>query len=107
RKAIQKHFAERELEISMKYIDPSYMIRSLPACASDSIYCARLGANAVHAAMAGRTACLVGRVHNRLVHVPIGGAAARRDRARPDGPLWRDVVSDTGQPALLKAASAP
>lgn len=107
RKAIEKHFAQRELEISMKYIDPSYMVRSLPACASDSIYCARLGANAVHAAMAGRTACLVGRVNNRLVHVPIGGASARRNRVDPDGPLWRDVVSDTGQPALVKAAPAP
>lgn len=107
RKAIQKHFADQDLEISMKYIDPSYTIRSLPACASDSIYCARLGANAVHAAMAGRTACLVGRVNNRLVHVPIGGASARRNRVDPDGALWRDVVSDTGQPVSMKASTAP
>ena len=89
------------MEISMKYIDPSYTIRSQPACASDSIYCARLGANAVHAAMSGRTACLVGRVNNRLVHVPIGAASARRNRVDPQGPLWRDVVNDTGQPLML------
>ncbi len=98
RNRIQAHFDQQHIEISMKYIDPSYMIRSLPACAGDSVYCARLGANAVHAAMTGRTACLVGRVNNRLVHVPIGAAASRRNRVDPLGPLWLDVVSDTGQP---------
>ena len=100
-KRILQHFQGIGMEISMKYIDPSYTIRSQPACASDSIYCARLGANAVHAAMSGRTACLVGRVNNRLVHVPIGAASARRNRVDPQGPLWRDVVNDTGQPLML------
>jgi 6-phosphofructokinase 1 len=95
RKQITAHFEAQKLELSMKYIDPSYMIRSMPACASDSIYCARLGANAVHAAMTGRTACLVGRVNNRLVHVPIGAASGRRNRVDPD------VVNDTGQPLLM------
>lgn len=96
-----RYFEESGTELSMKYIDPSYTIRSQPACASDSIYCARLGANAVHAAMSGRTACLVGRVNNRLVHVPIGASSARRNRVDPEGPLWRDVVNDTGQPLML------
>lgn len=101
RKRIQAHFDAEKMEISMKYVDPSYMIRSLPACAGDSIYCARLGANAVHAGMTGRTACMVGRVNNRLVHVPIGAASARRNRVDPQGPLWRDVVADTGQPLMM------
>jgi 6-phosphofructokinase 1 len=101
RKKIQAHFAAEKLELSMKYIDPSYLIRSMPACPSDSIYCARLGANAVHAAMTGRTACLVGRVNNRLVHVPIGAASGQRNRVDPHGALWRDVVNDTGQPLLM------
>jgi 6-phosphofructokinase 1 len=104
RKRIQAHFEAQRIEIAMKYIDPSYMIRSTPACASDSIYCARLGANAVHAAMTGRTACLVGRVNNRLVHVPIGVAADRRNRVDPEGALWRDVVNDTGQPLVMTNA---
>src|SRR6187402_3418533 len=101
RDRIVRHFDEVGIEISMKYIDPSYTIRSQPACASDSIYCARLGANAVHAAMSGRTACLVGRVNNRLVHVPIGAASEARNRVDPLGPLWRDVLNDTGQPVML------
>lgn len=101
RKKIAASFEAQGLELNMKYIDPSYMIRSMPACASDSIYCARLGANAVHAAMTGRTACLVGRVNNRLVHVPIGAASERRNRVDPEGALWRDVMTDTGQPLLM------
>ena len=101
RKQIAAHFEAQKLELSMKYIDPSYMIRSMPACASDSIYCARLGGNAVHAAMTGRTACLVGRVNNRLVHVPIGAASGRRNRVDPEGALWRDVLNDTGQPLSM------
>ena len=101
RKQIQAYFEAQRLELSIKYIDPSYMIRSMPACASDSIYCARLGANAVHAAMTGRTACLVGRVNNLLVHVPIGVASQRRNRVDPEGALWRDVVNDTGQPLSM------
>jgi 6-phosphofructokinase 1 len=51
--------------------------------------------------MTGRTACLVGRVNNRLVHVPIGAASERRNRVDPEGALWRDVVTDTGQPLLM------
>ena len=72
---IARYFGERRREISMKYIDPSYTVRSQPAIASDSIYCARLGANAVHAAMTGRTACLVGMVNNHLVTIHIAAAA--------------------------------
>jgi 6-phosphofructokinase 1 len=98
---IASHFSGKRREVSMKYIDPSYTIRSQPAIASDSIYCARLGSNAVHAAMSGRTACLVGMVNNHLVHVPIGAAAGQKSCVNPDGPLWRDVVADTGQPALM------
>jgi 6-phosphofructokinase 1 len=104
RKKILAHFGGQGTEIAMKYIDPSYLIRSMPACATDSIYCARLGANAVHAAMSGRTACLVGRVNNRLVHVPIGVASDRRNRVDPEGALWRDVVNDTGQPLVMTNA---
>ncbi len=105
RDKISQHFAEKpEDEISLKYIDPSYMIRSQAANASDSIYCARLGSNAVHAAMSGRTACLVGMVNHRLVHVPIGAASSRRNCVNPDGPLWRDVIFNTGQPLLMTDA---
>ncbi len=96
--AIQQYFGNKKQEVSLKYIDPSYSIRSQAANPADSIYCARLGSNAVHAAMSGRTGCIVGMVNNRLVHVPISAATGERNRVNPDGPLWRDVLFNTGMP---------
>lgn len=98
---IVSHFKQRGREVNLKYIDPSYLIRGAPANASDSIYCARLGADAVHAAMSGRTECLVGLVNNRYVHVPMALAVGKRNAVDPEGPLWRDVVEATGQPPLM------
>ena len=98
---IRDHFKGR-LEVNIKYIDPSYIIRSAPTIANDSIYCQRLGANAVHAAMAGRTECLVGLVNERFVHVPMALAAGKRNHVDPESALWRDVVEATGQPPLMR-----
>ncbi len=98
---INEHFRERGREITLKYIDPSYIIRAASANPADSIYCARLGANAVHAAMAGRTGCLVGMVNHRLVHVPIALATKHRNRVDPGSPLWRDVIETTGQHRMV------
>lgn len=97
RERIARHFADKRKEITLRYIDPSYIIRAAPANPTDAIYCARLGANAVHAAMSGRTACLVGLVNHRLVHVPIRLATGHRNRVNPESPLWRDVLETTGQ----------
>lgn len=94
---IADHFAKKSREITLKYIDPSYIIRAASANPADAIYCARLGSNAVHAAMAGRTACLVGALNHRLVHVPIELATRHRNRVKPESPLWRDVLETTGQ----------
>ncbi len=100
RDRIGKYFADKGQEITLKYIDPSYIIRAAPANPTDAIYCARLGANAVHAAMSGRTNCLVGLVNHRLVHVPISLATQHRNRVNPESPLWRDVIEATGQPRM-------
>jgi 6-phosphofructokinase 1 len=106
RERIAQHFKQRKREISVKYIDPSYIIRAAPANPTDAIYCARLGANAVHAAMSGRTGCVVGLVNHRLVHVPIELATAHRNRVNPRGPLWRDVLEMTGQPGLINPVTS-
>jgi 6-phosphofructokinase 1 len=90
------------MDVTLKYIDPSYMIRSAPAAPNDSIYCARLGTHAVHAAMAGRTKTLISLVNNRFVYLPIEVAVSERNSVDPEGSLWRDVVEVTGQPALMK-----
>ncbi len=87
--------------INLKYIDPSYIIRGSEANPNDSIYCSRLGANAVHAAMCGKTGVLMSMVHDRYVHVPIKLSIGRRNVIDPDGDLWRDVIIQTGQPPLM------
>jgi 6-phosphofructokinase 1 len=104
---IAEHFAKTDIEITLKYIDPSYIIRAAPANPTDAIYCARLGANAVHAAMSGRTSCLVGLVNHRLVHVPISLATGHRNRVNPESALWRDVVETTGQARMTNAPRSP
>ena len=87
-----------ELAPGVKYIDPSYVIRSLPANAYDSALCFQLAANAVHAAMSGRTGLIVGRFRGRSVHIPIDLAVSRRKQVDPGGELWRSVLESTGQP---------
>jgi 6-phosphofructokinase 1 len=82
---------------SVKYIDPSYIIRSVPANAADGVYCLQLGHDAVHAAMAGKTNLVVGRWHGLNVHIPIGVVTMRRKVIDPRRPLWRSVLESTGQ----------
>ena len=98
---ITAHFKSKCLEVNLKYIDPSYMIRSAPANPNDSVYCARLGADAAHAAMAGKTGLIISLMHHHFVHVPIRMAVACRNKIDPNGDLWRDVIEATGQPLLL------
>ncbi len=98
RDRIVAHFRERGRETTVKYIDPSYAIRSIPACPSDSVYCWNMARNAVHAAMAGNTAMLIGRWHGRFVHVPMALAIRQRRHVDTDGDLWMSVIEATGQP---------
>jgi 6-phosphofructokinase 1 len=100
-KKIDAYFKEIEVPASLKYIDPSYMIRATPAHPGDSIYCARLGTNAVHAGMAGKTEVLISLVNNAFVHLPIETAVARKNSVDPESPLWRDVLDMTGQPVRI------
>ncbi|MBT3310440.1 MAG: ATP-dependent 6-phosphofructokinase [Desulfobacterales bacterium] len=94
---IADHFNKKNIEISLKYIDPSYMIRSLPANANDSVFCGFLGRDAVHAGMAGKTKILIGHWNNHFVHVPMELSAGKRKNVTPDGKLWRTVLESTGQ----------
>lgn len=98
RDQIAEHFSKRKIHINLKYIDPSYMVRSSPADPGDSVYCERLGNNAVHAAMAGKTAMLVGVVHGEFIHIPIATAVAERKKVDPESSLWRDAIEATQQP---------
>ena len=101
RDRIREHFARRETQISLKYIDPSYMIRSVPANAWDSAFCLLLGQNAVHAGMAGRTDLVVGNWRGQHTHVPIPLAVSSRKKLDTASPLWNAVLASTGQPRRM------
>ena len=99
RDRILADFAAAGTELSVRYVDPGYAIRSVAANGWDAVYCLRLAQAAVHAAMAGRTAMVVGRWHGRFVHLPIALATGSRNQVDPDGDLWMSVLEATGQPA--------
>ncbi|MFC1586005.1 ATP-dependent 6-phosphofructokinase [Fibrobacterota bacterium] len=99
---IHHYFKRENMEINLKYIDPSYIIRSAPANPNDSIYCARLGHDAAHAAMAGKTKLLISLINNHFVHLPIRMAVSEKNCVDPASSLWRDVVEATGQPLLMQ-----
>jgi 6-phosphofructokinase 1 len=98
KKKIEEYFQQCRTELTLKYIDPSYMIRSVPASPQDRTYCMRLGQAAVHAGMAGKTALVVARWHNSYVHLPVGVATSARRTVDPGGDLWLSLLESTGQP---------
>ena len=100
KQAIGDYFKARKIEINLKYIDPSYMIRSLPANANDSVFCGFLGRDAVHAGLAGKTKLLIGRWNNHFVHIPMEASAGKRKQVSPQGKLWSAVLEATGQGSL-------
>jgi 6-phosphofructokinase 1 len=97
---IKDYFSSRGLELNLKYIDPSYLIRSLAANYNDRIYCGFLGQNAVHAGMAGKSGLLISRWRSHYVHIPIKAAVGKHKEVDLDSPLWRSVLESTGQPPL-------
>ena len=101
RDRINAHFKEIKTELNLKYLDPSYHIRSVPASPSDSVYCWNMARNAVHAAMAGNTEMLIGRWHGRFVHVPMQLATRQRKEVDTHGDLWLSVIEATGQPVAF------
>ena len=107
RDAITKHFETIGIEINVKYIDPSYAIRSVPANPHDSAFCLVLAHNAVHAGMAGRTGMVVGFWNHQVTHVPIPLAVLERKKIDPEGSLWSSVLASTGQPHDMTRAGVP
>ena len=102
RDAIRDHFKRSGTEISLKYIDPSYIIRSVPANPHDSAFCLLLGHSAVHAGMSGRTNMVVSFWNHQFTHVPIPLAVAERKKIDPEGALWTSVLASTGQPRDMR-----
>ncbi len=98
---ISHWFQKRNIPVTLKYIDPSYMIRSLPANANDSVFCGFLGRDAVHAGMTGKTKLLISHWNNHYVHVPMEASSGKRKNVDPKGRLWQSVLEATGQGSLV------
>jgi 6-phosphofructokinase 1 len=98
RDRIRGYLGQAGIQATLKYIDPSYTLRSLPANPHDSVFCLLHGHNAVHAGMAGRTNMVVGYWNGQYTHVPIALATSKRKQLDPDGRLWSSVLASTGQP---------
>ncbi len=97
---ITEYFREKGIETSLKYIDPSYTIRSVRATSEDSVFCGFLGQNAVHVGLAGMTNIMVGTWNEEFVCVPLGLVSAGRKQVDLRGKLWSSVLEATGQPSF-------
>ncbi|MGE4194188.1 MAG: ATP-dependent 6-phosphofructokinase [Pseudodesulfovibrio sp.] len=102
KREIVAHFKAQNIDISLKYIDPSYIIRSVPANANDRIYCSFLGIHAVHAGMSGRTGLVISRWNGRYVHIPMDLVTKGKKRINTCSNYWRAVLESTGQPVSMK-----
>jgi len=102
KREILAHFRDQGIEPTLKYIDPSYIIRSVPANANDRIYCSFLGINAVHAGMSGRTGLVISRWNGRYVHIPMDTVTKGKKRISTNSNYWRAVLESTGQPISMK-----
>ncbi|MDQ1288973.1 MAG: 6-phosphofructokinase 1 [Actinomycetota bacterium] len=94
-------FAAAGVPLNIRYFDPSYAIRSVPANSFDSVHCLRLAHGAVHAGMSGRTATVVGRYHGRLVNVPMSLIVSDRKKVDQGSDLWQSVLEVTDQPSRI------
>ena len=103
---LSTHFSDRNIPISIKYLDPSYHIRSVAANASDAVFCYLLAEYAVHAGMSGKTNLVIGYWNNFFTHVPIHLATKERRMVELDSALWRGVVSATQQDPLHRGLKA-
>jgi len=99
---IAEKFRSENFPFTLKYIDPSYIIRSAPANANDSKFCSLLAQNAVHAAMAGKTDFVIGHWNNLFTLLPIPVTVSKRNKIDVKGELWWNVIETTGQPVSMK-----
>lgn len=99
---IKEELDAKNVSHTIKYIDPSYIIRSAPANANDSKFCSLLAQNAVHAALAGKTDFVVGNWNDQFTLVPISAAVSQRKKIDIHGELWWNIMEATGQPVSMR-----
>ena len=101
RERIEAYFKQRQTPLTLKYIDPSYIIRSIPAETEDAVLCDQYARQAVHAAMAGHTEAVVCFCRGAFALVPSTLVTSHKRQMPLHGVLWRGVLASTGQPAVI------
>jgi 6-phosphofructokinase 1 len=94
---IDAYFKAQNVPHVMRYFDPSYLIRSVPAGAEDAVLCDFFARNAVHAAMAGKSGLVIGFQHDKFTHVPIELLTQHKKQLDLNSPAWLGVLAATGQ----------
>lgn len=107
RAKIAEYFSAKKIPYYLKYIDPSYMIRSVPANANDRLYCGFLGQHAVHAAMSGKTGMVVANIMDKFVHLPLELVTRKRRTMSVRSDLWQSVLETTGQGDVMGTSPNP
>ncbi|XP_021835160.1 ATP-dependent 6-phosphofructokinase 5, chloroplastic [Spinacia oleracea] len=95
---IKSYFNEKGIHADVKYIDPTYMVRSVRANASDAILCTVLGQNAVHGAFAGYSGITMGICNTHYVFLPITEVIHTPRAVNPNSRMWHRCLTSTGQP---------
>ncbi|KAJ7958844.1 ATP-dependent 6-phosphofructokinase [Quillaja saponaria] len=99
---IKDHFArQNKMVLTLKYIDPTYMIRAIPSNASDNVYCTLLAQSALHGAMAGYTGFTVGPVNGRHSYIPFNRVTEKQNKVVITDRMWARLLSSTNQPSFL------
>ncbi|XP_051119345.1 ATP-dependent 6-phosphofructokinase 3-like isoform X2 [Andrographis paniculata] len=98
---IKEHFAKR-LPLTLKYIDPTYMIRAIPSNASDNVYCTLLAQSTVHGAMAGYTGFTTGLVNGRHTYIPFNRITEKQNKVVTTDRMWARLLSSTNQPSFME-----
>ncbi|XP_073272049.1 ATP-dependent 6-phosphofructokinase 2-like [Primulina huaijiensis] len=88
--------------ITIKYIDPTYMIRAVPANATDNLYCTLLAHSAIHGAMAGYTEFVCGPINGNYGYIPVDEVAQAKNRVDTKNHKWAWVRSVTNQPDFVR-----
>ena len=97
RDQIKTYFEKIGFHCNIKYIDPSYIIRSVAALPDDALFCTILGQYAAHAGMSGRTGAVIGQWNHYFAHLPIKMVIQERKLVNIKGSIWSSVLESTGQ----------
>ncbi|PWA38268.1 Phosphofructokinase [Artemisia annua] len=101
---IKGHFAKQpSMPITLKYIDPTYMIRAVPSNASDNVYCTLLAQSCVHGVMAGYTGFTSGLVNGRQTYIPFNRITEKQNNVVITDRMWARLLSSTNQPSFLRS----